>query len=374
VRRSFVFLTVAGMGLWIATTAPALAASTWTVVPSPNVSQQANYLSGVAAISSTEAWAVGAQYRNRTSTPAPLAEHWNGSSWTLVPIPSKTANYNELFAVDASSTTDVWGVGYWLIDAFTERTLAEHWDGTAWSIVGTPNVGAASNALSGVAAVSPTDAWAVGISNSANINDGHALIEHWDGARWSVVRTPNPGAGKSELLAVTATSSTDVWAVGEHADHTLVEHWNGSTWSIVPSPDGAFGASALNAVSAFSSTDAWAVGGSGQRTLSLHWDGAAWSAVDSPNGSLPETELTGVVSLGTSDVWAVGYSANELQVTFRTFTAHWDGASWTVVASPNPSSEYDYLEAVDAVRAAGATVWATGAADISTLVMRTNGG
>ncbi len=373
-RRSMAFLAVTGLGLWLATAAPALAASTWTVVPSPNISQQANYLSGVAAISATEAWAVGAQYRNRTATPAPLAERWNGSSWSLVAIPSKTTNYNELFAVDASSATDVWGVGYWLVDAFTERTLAEHWDGTKWSIVSTPNVGQESNALNGVAAVSPTDAWAVGIANSANIDVGHALVEHWDGAKWSVVRTPNPGTGKSELLAVTATSATDVWAVGEHDGHTLVEHWNGATWSIMPSPDGAFGSSALDAVSASSPTDVWAVGGSGQRTLSMHWDGATWSVVNSPNGSLSETELTGVVSLGAADVWAVGYTANELTVTFRTFTAHWDGASWTVVASPNPSPEYDYLEAVDAVPGAGTTVWAAGAADIDTLIMRTTGG
>jgi len=56
-------------------------------------------------------------------------------------------------------------------------------------------------------------------------------------------------------------------------------------------------------------------------------------------------------------------------VVYRTFTEHWDGTAWTVVPSPNPSPEYDYL--VGAAGFAGGDVWAVGAADENTLTMRT---
>src|SRR6266571_1375811 len=102
---------------------------TWTVVPSPNAGSNANYLTGTAAISSTDVWAVGAEYRQTTSTPAPLTQHWDGTSWSIVRAPSGTQNYNELNAVSATSSGDVWAVGYRLLGAYTKRTFVLHWDG-----------------------------------------------------------------------------------------------------------------------------------------------------------------------------------------------------------------------------------------------------
>jgi hypothetical protein len=60
-------------------------------------------------------------------------------------------------------------------------------------------------ALFGVAAVAPDDAWTVGSL------DGKALIEHWDGARWSGAAAPSV---EGALHGVAAISRTDVWATG----------------------------------------------------------------------------------------------------------------------------------------------------------------
>src|SRR5438105_14960390 len=64
---------------------------------------------------------------------------------------------------------------------------------------------------------------------------------------WSVVASPNEFAGANELNAVAAISATDAWAVGfaccgsRHAgDGTLTEHWDGARWEVVPSPDSLF--------------------------------------------------------------------------------------------------------------------------------------
>src|SRR5437868_2907408 len=103
-----------------------------------------------------------------------------------------------------------------------------------WLVVASPNVGPGRNVLQGVAAVSSSDVWAVGSSEADTNAPLHTLVEHWNGSAWSVVSSPNRGPDNNNLTGVAALSANDVWAVGSDGK-TLVEHWNGSAWSIVPS-------------------------------------------------------------------------------------------------------------------------------------------
>jgi len=84
-----------------------------------------------------------------------------GPSWSEVSSPSVNAGDNHLTAVAAVADSDVWAVGYSVkVDEnlqYVNSTLIEHWDGQAWSIVSSPNQGAGSNSLNGMAAVSATD-------------------------------------------------------------------------------------------------------------------------------------------------------------------------------------------------------------------------
>ena len=136
----------------------------------------------------------------------------------------------------------------------------------AWRTIPAPNP-SGNDQVNAIAATSATDAWIVG-SYYTSSNDVQTLIEHWNGSSWSQVASPNPGgsAKPSQLSRVVATSSTNAWAVGGYsngtADQTLIEHWNGTSWSQVasPSPGGRGNENFLDDVSAISSTDAWAVG------------------------------------------------------------------------------------------------------------------
>jgi hypothetical protein len=84
--------------------------------------------------------------------------------------------------IAAISATDIWAVGSGL------GTLTDHWNGTKWSLVKSPSPGLEYNSLNGVAAISSNDAWAVGsYSNNPQIPDTNTLIEHWNGTKWSVV-------------------------------------------------------------------------------------------------------------------------------------------------------------------------------------------
>jgi hypothetical protein len=89
--------------------------------------------------------------------------------------------------------------------------VVEHWDGTSWSIVPSPNPNGINpihgSRLNGIAAISANDIWAVGTNEDAT------LTEHWDGTRWRVINSPSPGQSNS-LSGVTALSDGTVAAVG----------------------------------------------------------------------------------------------------------------------------------------------------------------
>ncbi len=111
----------------------------------------------------------------------------------------------------------------------TYNALIEHWNGAKWKIVSSPNPG--KNGLNAVAADRANDAWAVGFTITGI--GGGTLTEHWNGARWSVITSPNPSdASSSTFAAVIALSPNNAWAVGSYVNKnsdqlTLIEHWNG---------------------------------------------------------------------------------------------------------------------------------------------------
>jgi hypothetical protein len=346
----------------------------WTLVPSPSPSDQGSYLSDVVPISSTDVWAVGAAYRP-TSTPGTLTEHWNGSVWTVVPSPNFNKGYNELYGVDAVSSTDAWAVGYHNIALYgSEKTMAMHWNGARWTIVPTRNLGQDANELLDVAALAPNDVWAVGFGASPSGDVAKPLIEHWNGTKWSLVRSPDVGSGFGVLNGIVAIAPDDIWAVGGRGDSTLVEHWDGATWTVVPSPNGTRTDSQLYAVTATGPDDVWATGesedGQGSDTLVEHWDGSSWTVVPSVDGSKPFTTLYDAVALGPDNVWAVGSSYDPIAVSYVTISEHWDGSSWTVVSTPNPGPIYDQLFGVAGTP--GGDVWAVGQAYVETLTIRTS--
>src|SRR6266568_4599410 len=153
----------------------------WRLVPGPTIGDSMQ-LHGVASDESGGLWAVGnsAVGFNPIHT---LIERREGSSWTIVPSPSPGAGGNFLFGVSATSADDAWAVGEQALGGLFVISLAEHWDGSAWSVVSGPVVGSQQE-LDGVAAISPDDAWAVGWYQDPSDSELYPLIEHWDGTAW----------------------------------------------------------------------------------------------------------------------------------------------------------------------------------------------
>src|SRR5947207_6941158 len=159
-----------------------------------------------------------------------------------------------------------------------------------WQIIGSPNGSRQVNELHGVSALSENDVWVVGVSYNTERTLGSTLIEHWNGSQWSVLPSPNPSSSINLLEGVAAVAANDVWAVGYAPTANgsiLILHWNGTAWSVIPNPPNSTTFSNLAALAVISANDVWAVGsgliGDEGATLTLHWNGSAWSGVPSPN-------------------------------------------------------------------------------------------
>jgi hypothetical protein len=87
--------------------------------------------------------------------------------------------------------------------------------GTGWKHVSSPSPGSDINSLNGVAVVSSCQAWAVGDYLNTK-GPGHTLAEHWNGTVWQQVPSPSPGTIGNTLSGVAATSSANIWAVGNY--------------------------------------------------------------------------------------------------------------------------------------------------------------
>lgn len=152
--------------------------------------------------------------------------------WSVVPSPSPGSSQGQLTGVAAISSTDVWAVGDYYNANSALLTLVEHWDGTRWSVVPGPSVGTEPN-FDGVVAIAPSNVWAVGqvYRRSGGTDVLQTLTEQWNGVQWNLVPSPDVGSSENFLNAVDRVPGTGgLWAVGFYANAsspfpTLIEHY-----------------------------------------------------------------------------------------------------------------------------------------------------
>ena len=315
----------------------------------------------------------GGQTARNAAMPQVASSAPCNSAWNVVGSPNASSGRNILAGLAANAPNDVWAVGYFVNGSSVYQTLAEHWDGSVWGVVTTPNVGPGNNLLTAVTAIGPGDVWAVGFWRPGDSSTyAQPLTEHWNGNGWTVVPTPNAPNSSAPLYGVSGDAPNDVWAVGIaiawpvdpnlglHA-HAYAFQWKGNGWTSVPTanviaPIGGPGIDAmgLNGVKVFGPNNAWAVGdgqdytggspSSPDMAFIEHWDGTNWNQVSlqtKPNGDF----LIDVQGTST-DLWAVGgqnqsYGSKEDYV----LTEHWTSMTntWTEVPGPTPQQSANLL-------------------------------
>jgi hypothetical protein len=172
---------------------------------------------------------------------------------------------------------------------------------------------------------------------------------------WAIQSIPNPsGAVSSELYGVSCSSATACTAVGEYenssaADETLAEQWNGTTWAIqsTPNPSGAqfpeltgvscSSATACTAVGYYTSSDGAFV------TLAERWNGTTWAIQPTPNPSGGDNMVLNGVSCSSATACTAAGEYETSSGSERPLAEQWNGTKWAVQSTPNPSGGHDVL-------------------------------
>ena len=281
--------------------------STWISVPMelPNTAS----MSGVSVRAPNDVWAVGDVFDPEQQHFTSVIQHFDGTKWSLVPSPHFKGG-DQLFGVKAIASNDVFAVGGSRSDNQKPLPLIEHFDGSKWTVIPAPALPKGQSlALRNIAATSHSDVWVTGIGPTGQ----PPAIMHFDGQQFSNV--PFPSAPEAFLSGLTTIAANDAWVVGGQVSGTLTAHWNGTVWTIVPSPNVPNIGSLLGAVSASSSSDAWAVGcapcgadaGIGQTILVEHWNGKRWTIHQTPLIGQGDASAS-VVAFPSGSVFVAGTS------------------------------------------------------------------
>ena len=309
-------------------------AATWSQQPVPNA-PGAPYarLTGVSCTSTSDCIAVGSDALGAGG----LAEHFNGTAWSVLPVPGSLAGQN---AVSCSGPSSCMAVGDY---------TAALWNGSSWHPETLPSAGTSNPYLSGLSCSGST-CIAVGTTGSTN----QALAERWDGQKWTILSTPSPSGkilrGVSCSAADACTAVGDGSVTGQFGEASVAERWNGTTWTLQPTPNlvpiDSPNINALSSVSCASAASCVAVGAAldqgGNNPVNqafiARWDGASWTLQGGPSG-LNEVQLFGVsCSLPTACTAFGGTGLNPSNDgPMLPLALANQGHGWTQVSTPDPT-------------------------------------
>jgi hypothetical protein len=316
------------------------AAEAWQAPATARLSSDGS-LSDLAGISAGNVWAVGQQSVWDVWQSRGAITHWNGRTWTEVPIRNDPTGAGLLRSVAAASATELWAVG----EGHDGLPYLARGDGSAFDrvTVDTLHVG---DWLGGVAAV-PDRVVAVGRRAR------QPLIVTGSGGRWTLTAAE----GRGTLYGVAVTAKGDGWAVGDTGGKPLIMRSSGGQWKSFPVPDIPGGY--LRDVHLNGSKRALAVGGvhrdSGQVVpLVLSWNGKKWSKVDLPE---QDVRLYGVTGDRKNRFWISGV---DLTRPGEAFLLRYDGRKVkTLRGAPPVAPRTIRLQSAAYLPGTG-TVWSVG--------------
>ncbi len=321
--------------------------TSWSALTTQNPGSYSTKLRSISCASTTSCVAVGSYKETKAQPEKPLAQSWNGSTWSTlsVPSPAEGAQGVGLRGVSCTTASACTAVGSYYLEG-KQRTLAGSWNGTNWTIQASPNPSPELNSLNQVSCTAVGACTAVGsMQPEAGMvgEETASLAERWNGSEWKTQVTPSLATSEYSLSGVSCASATMCFAVGSYPliERGLGQLWNGSTWTTqvkaVASINGY-----PSSVSCPSTT--WCmVAGSGVGGLPKAWllkeEGGEWTrSLQTPplpsggsNGGLRSVSCT-----STSACTAVGYYYDEGQGKNRPLVEHWNGSKWTAESAPSP--------------------------------------
>lgn len=313
----------------------------WTSEPIPAPKASDSYLLAVSCPARTDCTAVGAAASSLTKS-GPIAEQWNGRSWRL----TQTANpggvrAGSLTGVSCTGRDDCVAVG---ISQGLKRDLplAEKWNGRSWTVLRTAKLARSAGFTS--ADCAGKFCMAVGEQVRADAPGETALAEKLTKGRWRQVSTPAlSGAELTVLYGVWCASQHLCVAAGEtqgSSTGAIAEVWNGSVWTVQTAAGGGqvLTSGILLAISCSSAGRCMAVGASGTRPVGELWAAGSWTAVATAHVTHTTFASLNQVSCPTATrCIAVGArTSGGLGDIGTSLAEEWNGSSWSVLKTVNP--------------------------------------
>jgi hypothetical protein len=210
--------------------------SQWSLM-SP--AQSGAQLIGVSCTSASFCVAVGG-----LSNVGALIERWDGATWTrmipAVPSDDRVPDDDVLNGVSCTAVDSCMAVSDYYATAGVQP-LAERWDGSTWTVTPTtnPGVGGSGNTLFDVSCSMATMCVAVGQYYDTAALQYDPLIEQWDGSSWSTATLIEDHTTEfSRLQGVSCSTTTFCVAVGFDPEflagtpgQPIVTTWNGVAWT-----------------------------------------------------------------------------------------------------------------------------------------------
>jgi hypothetical protein len=250
----------------------------WSLEPTVNPLAPEGAFSAVSCSRRSACTAVGQHFSDRIGGEVTLAERWNGTAWSIqhTAYPARSQG-SQLRGVACSADDFCMAIGSYAGFDREGEPLSERWDGKRSFPCPMPP----SQASCPVCRVSPAkhvlrlDIPGIRSSSSLSLNDGMAppgppCLRPIRKARWR----PSCWLWQCSSLASCIAVGYSIASNGGDVN-PLAERWNGVVWSILPtpSPSGAQ-ASILSGVSCTTSSACTAVGtGPSQTPLAERWNG-----------------------------------------------------------------------------------------------------
>jgi hypothetical protein len=288
-----------------------------------------NSLGGVSCVSGTFCVAVGS-YTDSDGDTVNLAEIWNGTSWRITSVPTLAAQ-NAAVDEGLDSVSCVSASFCQAVGSGQDGSFAALWNGTSWTVqtITSPGVGALEVSCA-------TVDFCMSVDGSGNVNT-------WNGSSWSAGSSV-PGFRVTSLSCLSASFCE---VVGEGPTGENATAWDGTSWTDQATPGPV--SNSFDSVSCSAADSCEAVGqmlDSGDQVVPLAevWDGTAWTIQPTPDpAAAQETEspLTSVSCASASSCTAVGNYQSASLANYgerQTLAEVWDGTSWSIATTPDPSS------------------------------------
>ncbi|MHB1469635.1 MAG: hypothetical protein ACYCX7_10805 [Solirubrobacteraceae bacterium] len=189
------------------------------------------YLTSVSCATSASCWAVGDHG----------ADHYDGHAWKPVSLPGSLSAHLST-AVSCRFVSACWIVGTSGSGASPPSPVALHLVGGSWRAVKMPNGPfQATNHLDEVACATASECGAVG--GSAQGSPGSRpteapLAEHWNGSAWTLARVSAPSGQLGSFSGVSCAASGACVAVGLLGSASQSAGFIGSAMFAIPKPTG----------------------------------------------------------------------------------------------------------------------------------------